>query len=206
MDFQPARRRNCKWANTRLRPGSIRRRLWESADGVDRRPAAKQPGRWSASGWTKIWRTKVPTRTGWSLGTQASRLRRKCTRHRCQLAVKTWLMRPSSSWASEMINWTPPSLAGASGAGSPPRRLGASESLQPCREFPPPVLVDAAGDYRGDRHHPDRPCALSNRWRPAINKAIRPLQGRSRNDFTRLVDVPAQGGHFDLVMPVMLSA
>ncbi|ETZ39107.1 hypothetical protein L839_4537 [Mycobacterium avium MAV_120809_2495] len=63
----------------------------------------------SASGWAKTVRIAAATISAEPLGTWASTLRRKCTRHRCQAApISTASMAlRSPAWASEMTSWTP---------------------------------------------------------------------------------------------------
>ena len=67
MDFQPVRRRELQMGqHLRLGLDPSGRRLWESAGGVDRRPAAKQPG----AGSRRLDEDLAPRYrrvTGWSL-------------------------------------------------------------------------------------------------------------------------------------------
>ena len=66
MDFQPVRRRELQWANT-LRLGLIHQGGgFGKAGGVDRRPAAKQPGRWPRRVGRRSGAPRYRRVTGWS--------------------------------------------------------------------------------------------------------------------------------------------
>ena len=101
MDFQPVRRRELQMGQ-HLRLGLIHQGggFKESAGGVDRRPAAKQPGRWprrvgrrSGARYRRV--------TGWSWGA-GQQVTPEMYSAPLPTAVKTWLIAAfKPSWASK---------------------------------------------------------------------------------------------------------
>src|SRR3954465_12789314 len=98
-------------------------------------------------------------------------LRMKWTRQRCQAALNTWAigaLRPSC--ASEITSLTPDRPRCCKPRRKPSQNVAASEGPMPKPRISPAVVVDAHGDYGGDRHHPSALAYLE--VEPAPAKAL----------------------------------